>query len=113
MPEAAAFTSWQVRLYVSSYGRRHAVLGGTTCHPTEQDAKQHAEHGLNLLRDYDQRRPYVVLDICYVATVQSPSKRLTGYLVDDMRSIDWDEIPEMLNRGGLTDRPGQIARTVK
>ena len=90
---------WEVRLYVSSNSHRHTVLGGTTRHRTEQDARQRAQHDLSLLRDYDQRRRSVVADICYVATVQGPDTRITGYLLDHMPSIDWDAVVEVLDHG--------------
>lgn len=86
---------WEVRRYVSSDGRCHAVLGGITRHPTDQDARQSAEHDLNLLRDYDRRRPYLVPDTCCMATVQSPGTHITGYLLGRMSLIDWDEALEV------------------
>ena len=95
---------WQVRLYVSSATRRYAVPGGITCHRTEQDARQRAEHDLTVLRDYDQRRPYLVPDTCYVATVESPGTRITGYLLDQMTSIDWDGVTEALPSRLSTDQ---------
>jgi hypothetical protein len=96
-PRLALDMCWEVRLYVSSNHRRHTVLGATTRHPTEHDARQRAQYDLALLRDYDQRRPYHVADICYVATVQNIDTRITGYLLDHMQSIDWDEVPEVLD----------------